>query len=105
MKEPNIQLSVRETAVLMGFLNDASGYPYQNYEKEVLENKEEFNRLFDVIYKNNALERADINLAILALKQAYKHQDENTLRALHDDVTKKEIQSLLIKLNNNEMKP
>jgi len=99
MKKLSIQLSTRETAVLMGFLNDASGYPYQNYERGILENKKEFNKLFDVVYKNHTLKQKDIALAILALEQAYKHQDQNTLWALHDDVTLEEIEKLIKKIS------
>jgi hypothetical protein len=99
MKELGINLTDRELVVLLGLLNDAYGYPYDDYEQGVKENKEKFTELFDKVYKNNSLEYGDLPLAVLALAQAARHHiDGGDLIAIHDDVTLEEIQTLLTKL-------
>jgi hypothetical protein len=94
-----IDLTNREIVVLLGLLNDASGYPYDNYEPGVKENKEKFTELFDKVYKNNLLEYDGLPLAVLALTQAARHHiDGGDLVAIHDNVTLEEINKLLKKL-------
>jgi len=98
MKESIVDLTDRELIVLLGLLNDAYGYPYDDYEQGVKENKEKFGELHDKAYKNNFLEHHDLPLAILALVQAVRHHGSGDLIAIHDDVTLDEIQALLSKL-------
>ncbi len=93
-----INLTQRERAVLLGCLNDSSGYPYQKYKKSVKENVDNFVKLFDKILKTKSLYEEDCYIAILAVSQTHKYMDRSTLIALHDDVSVKEIKLLLDKL-------
>ncbi|OGY73723.1 MAG: hypothetical protein A3H61_00010 [Candidatus Jacksonbacteria bacterium RIFCSPLOWO2_02_FULL_44_20] len=100
MTENVVELSKREQIILLGCLNDASGYPYQKYNPHVEENKERFKKLFDKLYQDGKIDLGKIDLALLSLKQTLNHMDQYTLFATQDDVTLKEINDLVVKLQS-----
>jgi len=93
-----INLTKRELSIILGCLNDASGYPYKDFDNGVSEKKEEFVKLFNKIHKEEQVESLDKSSVLLALKQAFNHMDQKTLYALHDDVEVEEIGNLIEKL-------
>ena len=91
-------LTNRELSIILGSLNDASGYSYRDFDNGVSENKEEFVKLFDKIHKVKQVESGDKPHVLFALKQTFNHMDQKTLYALHDDVQVEEIGNLIEKL-------
>ena len=95
-----IKLTQKETAILLGCLNDSSSYPFQEYEEGVEESSNNFEELFKKVYKENSLYKVDIDLAMRALAQCYNHMDQPTLDSLYGDVRLVDIKSLLSRLDS-----
>lgn len=93
-----VDITHSEWAVILGCLNDASGFPYEEYETGVKENNGNFISLRKKLYKDKSIRIEDISLVLLALRQTYKHMCQYELYSIHNYDTLEQVGDLIEKL-------
>ncbi len=88
----------REFIIILGALNQASGYPYQKFLDGVLDDRNRFSILHEELFQDEAIRDLYIDDVLLALKQEVYDMDQYDLFAIQDDVTLEEVGELVKKI-------